>query len=312
MKRLIFTLVFCLFGASFLSAQEAPSLVERLGFSPDARLLIINVDDFGMCHSANMGTLRGFKANGVSSATVMTCCPWFLEAAKMCKENSEFNVGVHTVLTSEWNVYKWGPVLGWKTVPSLCTDMGYFHKDIVPIYLSAKPEEADREVRAQIDRALQAGIDITHIDSHMGAMQYDQRFLEVYAKIARDYNLPCRMPSRAFLEKLLGKGDVMDLFDKHGVLHPDELVLGGPKKPEETETWWKKAIENQPKGTVMELYIHSADDSEEMKMFTGSQRQRYADTEFFSDPATVQWIKDQGIKLISYKELRDLQQAEKP
>lgn len=315
MKRISFILFGLLFacfslGAIAVGQGEEPSgasLVERLGYDKDAKLLIINADDFGMCHSANEGTLLAFSQGGISSATVMTTCPWFLEAVEICKVNPGYDVGVHTVLTNEWKRYKWGPVLGWKEVPSLCTEMGYMHESVPLVYLSARLEEVEKEVRAQIERAVVAGIDITHIDSHMGTMQYDPRYLAIYAKLAKEFDLPCRMPAKSWLEENFGQGEQLDQFDDAGILHPDVLIMGGAPSPDKTEEWWKSEILKLPTGTVSELYIHCADDSPEMKKITGSQKQRLADTLFFSDPETIRWLHEQGIQLISYRILRDLQ-----
>ena len=322
--------------AGFLFSGEllAQSLVERLGFEKDARLLIINADDFGMCHSANVGTISAFERGGVTSSTIMTPCPWFLEGARWAKEHKRASVGVHLTLTSEWGIYKWGPVTGWKNAPGLCDENGWLVKDEGQLYTGKNLDQAEAECRAQIERALAVGWDVTHIDCHMGCLQYDPRYLAVYLKLAKEYNFPCRMPSKRMVNEefsvalksgafgkmsdemvdtvLKGYRAMLDQFAAAGIITPDELILSSPKSPWETERFWKGIMEAQKPGTVMELYIHCADNSEEMKMFSGSQRQRYFDTEFFSDPRTRQWIADQGIQLISYRELRELQRTGKP
>ncbi len=298
---------------SFALGAEKKSLVERLGYKKDARLLIINADDFGMCHSANMGTIKGFESGGLSSATVMVPCPWLPEAAQwVVKNDNKYPVGVHTVLTSEWKLYKWGPLLG-PEVPSLNTKAGYFPFEVEDLYgQGGKPEEAEKELRAQIQRALDAGIDVTHIDSHMGSVQMRLDFIKVYAKLAKEFNLPCRMPSREYAIEIFGPegGKVLDMFDQLGILCCDELLRGSAPKVAETEAFWKDRLSKLRPGWVTEIFIHCADDSPEMKAFTSSQGTRYAETEFFSDPKTIQWIKDQGIIVISYKPIRDLQRKE--
>ncbi|MGL6227362.1 MAG: polysaccharide deacetylase family protein [Thermoguttaceae bacterium] len=306
---LLGTLLLLLLSCSLLHAQEKKSLVERLGYPKDARLLIINADDFGMCHSANMGTFKGFESGGLTSATLMTVCPWFPEAALWIEKNPQYGVGVHTVLTSEWKLYKWGPILG-EGVPSLRTKMGYFPADLPELYAQGKAADVEKELRTQIRRAYQAKIDVTHIDAHMGGAQMHPEFLKVYAKLAKEYDLPCRMPSRETLDKDFGAGAMRDIFDELGVVCCDELYRDSAPSTAETEAFWKKRLSNLRAGWVSEIYIHAADDSPEMKVFTGSQGTRYAETEFFSDPKTIQWIKDQGIITISYKPLRDLQRAE--
>jgi hypothetical protein len=291
-------------------AEEKASLVERLGFHKDARVLIINGDDFGMNHATNMGTVKALKAGAMTSSTIMVPCPWFLEAVDFAKKNPQENLGVHTTLTSEWGKYKWGPVLGRTAVPSLCDEMGYFFSDVFSIYGASDLEEADREVRAQIDKALAAGVDVTHIDSHMGAVQYEPRYHERYIRIAADYKLPCRLPGKEMLAPF-GAEWLLDLAAELNVLGPENLYLDEPPSLEATESYYKERLTNLPQGKVSEMYIHCAVDEPEIHATTGSARRRVADTDFFSDPGTLQWIREQGIELISYRELRHLQREGK-
>ena len=287
------------------------SLVTRLGFTPDARVLIINGDDFGMNHATNEGTIKALKSGGITSTTVMVPCPWFLEAAEFARKNSRANVGVHTTLTSEWGKYKWGPVLGWKAVPGLCDPQGYFWDDVPLVYLSANLEEVEKEVRAQVDKALQAGIDVTHIDSHMGTMQYMPAYHELYIRVAKDYNLPCRMAGHDLMDRF-GGGYLIEMADRMGVLHPDVLYMDDPPSIEATESFWKERISQLQPGKVSEIYIHCAVESPEIRATTGSAARRIADTDFFSNPETRKWILGQGVELISYRELRYLQREGKP
>lgn len=306
-----------LFGSFVVSAEESSSgateksLVERLGFAPDAQVLIVNCDDFGMNHATNEGTLKALKNGVATSSTIMACCPWFEEAVDISKKHPEANLGVHTTLTSEWGRYKWGPVLGRSAVPSLCTDRGYFFGEVFDIYAGSSLDEAEKEVRAQIDKMLAAGIDVTHIDSHMGAMQYDAQFHERYIRIADSYDLPCRLPGRDML-LAIGQEYLLDLAKELNVLGPEVLYMGDPDSIESTEAWFKDRISNIEKGKVSEIYIHCAVDTPEMHATTGSTNRRVADTNFFSDPATAEWIREQGIELISYRELRELQRTGKP
>ncbi|MFA7692384.1 MAG: ChbG/HpnK family deacetylase [Candidatus Hydrogenedentes bacterium] len=302
--------------STFLFAEESDtaaseqSLVERLGFAPDARVLIINGDDFGMNQATNTGTLKALKNGVMTSSTIMACCPWFEDAVAIAKKNPKANLGVHTTLTSEWSHYKWGPVLGCSAVPNLCTDKGYFHADVFSIYAGPSLDEAELEVRAQIDKMLKAGIDVTHIDSHMGAMQYDSDYHARLIRIAASYNLPCRLPGRDLLQAL-GQEQLLDLAKELNVLGPEVLYMGDPDSLEGTEAWFKDRMSNIDKGKVSEMYIHCAVDTPEMHATTSSTKRRIADTEFFSDPATRRWVKEQGIELISYRELRELQRTGK-
>lgn len=291
--------------------SEGPSLVERLGFAPDAKVLIINADDFGMNHATNEGTVKALKSGGITSATIMTPCSWFPEAADFARKNPRASIGVHTTLTSEWGRYKWGPVVGWEAAPSLCDDFGYFFTSVQFVYLSAKIEEVEKEVRAQIDRALKAGIDVTHIDSHMGTLQYAPGYHELYIKIAKDYDLPCRIAGHDIMDQF-GGAYLIEMAKELNVLTPEVLYMGDPPSLDATESFWKKRLAEIPAGKVSEIYIHCGQLTPEMKATTGSAARRTADTDFFSDPKTLEYMQSLGIELISYRELRHLQRNGTP
>jgi predicted glycoside hydrolase/deacetylase ChbG (UPF0249 family) len=299
--------------AALPAQAQQQSLVERLGFPAGTKVLIVNADDFGMNHSGTMSTIEGLKSGGITSATIMVPCSWFPLAVDFAKNNPQANLGVHTTLTSEWGKYKWGPVLGPSVVPSLVDELGYFLKDVGPVYKHATLEDAEKEVRAQIDLALKAGIDVTHFDSHMGSMQYSPKYHEVYIKIAKDYNLPCRIAGRDMMRQMKAEY-LIDMADQLGVLHPEHLFVGaGPDKVEDTAAYWTKLIKEEIKpGIVSEIYIHPGYETPEMKDTTSSYKQRTADNDFFKSPSTLELYKAEGIELISYRELRELQRTGKP
>lgn len=298
-------------GATPAHAQDSRSLVERLGFPPDAKVLIINADDFGMNQAGSEATISGLKSGIMTSATIMVPCSWFPMVVKFAQANPQANLGVHTTLTSEWGSYRWGPVIGQSAVPSLVDDLGYFYPDVRQVYGHANLEEVEKEVRAQIDRALKAGIDVTHIDSHMGTLQYDAKYHQLYLKIAHDYNLPCRLAGRDLM-KANGAEALLEMARDMGVLGPEHLFMGGADKPEATESYWTGVLKQVKPGLVSEIYIHPGQPTPEMKATTSSWAKRTAEAEFFSKPSTMQLIKDLGIELISYRELRELQRTGRP
>jgi predicted glycoside hydrolase/deacetylase ChbG (UPF0249 family) len=292
-------------------AQQQKPLVERLGFAPDAKLLILNADDFGMNSAGTQATIDAMKAGGLTSATIMVPCGWFLKAVEFAKANPQASLGVHTTLTSEWGKYKWGPVLGRTAVPSLVDELGHFHPGVREVYAQANLEEVEKEVKAQIDRAIRAGVDITHIDSHMGTLQYDPKYHELYLKIAKDVNLPCRVAGRELMRRFSGEA-LIAMADEMGVLHPDFLQLEGPDRVENTANHWTQVLKGLKPGEVSEIYIHPGYDTPEMRDTTSSWKQRTADSDFFKSPETKALIKGLGIELISYRELRELQRTGKP
>jgi predicted glycoside hydrolase/deacetylase ChbG (UPF0249 family) len=192
------------------------------------------------------------------------------------------------------------------SVPGLLDPHGYFWPSIEGVYAHATPEEAEREGRAQIQKALKAGIDITHLDSHMGTLQYDLRYHAVYVKLALEFDLPLRTASQETLEAL-GAGQLRSELAKVGVLCPDYLIHGGRERGETVEDYWRRMLRGLRPG-VTELYIHAAVEGEELRQITGSWRERVKEYELFTrDPEIRALLESQGVKRMSYRPIRDLQ-----
>ncbi len=288
-----------------------PSLAERLGFKASDIVLIVNADDVGMSHAANVATRNGMEKGLITSGTIMVPCPWFEEIAAYATANPTRDFGLHLTHTSEWKVYKWGPVANRADVPGLVTPQGYLWPDVEPIYKNATPAQAAIEARAQVRKALDRGIDVTHLDSHMGALQYDMRYHAVYRALAREFDLPIRMGNQDLLATLKG-GHLRAELDADGTLYPDYLIHQQKKPGEGTDVYWKRVIGGLKPG-VTELYIHPAVAGEEMQHITNSWQERDAEYHLFTDDASVKaLLETRGIKLIGWRALRDLQRKERP
>lgn len=152
--------------------------------------LLIRTDDIGMNHAVNTA-MRALIRDGVPfSATVMTPCPWFSEAAEILRNNPQVSVGIHLTLNSEWSHYRWGPVLGATTVPSLVDGDGwFFHTG--PQLLENEPSlaEVEDELRAQIQRALDAGLDVDFLDYHMLTAVSTPELRAVVERLAAEFEV---------------------------------------------------------------------------------------------------------------------------
>src|SRR5271156_5070267 len=284
--------------------NETKSTAERLGYAADARALILNADDFGMCHDQNEGVMRGLKEGLFTSSTILVTCPWFEEAAEFARNNPDADLGVHLTLTAEWDSYKWGPVLGAHTVPSLVDERGYLWQTVPQVYEHARLDEAEAELRAQIEKAYAAGIDVTHLDSHMGTVQLRADYHEIYARLAAEYRLPIRLASRKMMRDQMGS--IVDQLDKAGVVTPDHLVFHGPGKPAETEYYWTNLIRTLKPG-VTEILCHPAIARDELRTCARDALQREADFRFFTSDKARRLVNEEGIKLLGFRELRNLQ-----
>jgi predicted glycoside hydrolase/deacetylase ChbG (UPF0249 family) len=288
-------------------SDEPASLAQRLGYKPTDKLLIINGDDAGMCHAANVATLDCLQKGLMRSCTVMVPCPWFPEIAAYAKENPEKDFGVHLCHTAEWSRFRWGPVLPAEKVPGLVDPDGYLWRGVEEVYAHATPEEALSEGRAQIRRAMAAGIDVTHLDSHMGTMQLDPRFMEAYFKLALEFNLPVRMASQETLVKF-GAPKLREQFSAKGILFPDYFVYEELKEEKRDVKGFWMDIVGKLKPGVTELYIHAGLPTDELKAITGTWSIRGQEYEVFTnDPDMKKLISDRGVVLIGYRPLRELQ-----
>jgi predicted glycoside hydrolase/deacetylase ChbG (UPF0249 family) len=286
-------------------SERSRSVAELLGYSADARLLIINADDFGMCHAENVATIAGLEQGAFCSSTVMAPCPWFEEAAAFARRSPSADIGVHITHTSEWETYRWGPVAGASAVPTMVNGGGTFYADVPSLYANARLDQVERETRAQIGKVFDAGIDVTHLDSHMGTVQLDADYHALYLRLAAEFRLPIRMAGRAFMEDM-GFGHIVDQANRLSVLSPDHFWYGGPSSPKETSAYWTNVLRHLRPG-VNELYVHAAVDEPEMRAISDSWAQRNADYRFFTFPSTHALIQDLGVILIGYRVLRDLQ-----
>jgi predicted glycoside hydrolase/deacetylase ChbG (UPF0249 family) len=291
-------------------ANETKSTAERLGYAADARVLILNADDFGMCHDQNEGVIRGLKEGLFTSSTILVTCPWFEEAAEFARNNPDADLGVHLTLTAEWDRYKWGPVLGPRAVPSLVDERGYLWQTVAQVYEHARLDQAEAELREQIEKAFAAGIDATHLDSHMGTLQLRADYHEIYARLANDYRLPIRLASRRRIGTE-GMGAILDQLDAAGVVTPDHLVFHGPSSVAETEPYWTNLLRTLKPG-VTEILCHPAIARDELRTCARDAMQREADFRYFTSDQTRQLIKDEGVEMTGFRELRDLMRGASP
>ena len=307
MKKILMVLSGCFL--FFSVSVSAESLVEKLGYPAESRLLIINCDDVGMCHAANMAAIEGQEKGMITSGTIMVPCPWFPEIAAYAKDNPELNFGVHLTHTSEWESYRWGPVAPDNLVPGLLDPEGYFWRNVPLVYEHSSPQEAYVEAKAQIEKFRSAGLDPTHIDSHMGTVMMNPEYFQVYVRLAQEYNLPLRMPSQETLEERGAPADLRTQTASLGLIFPDYFVygvLGNDYTGNVEESWFRILSDLNP--GVTEIYIHASTPGEELKAATNSWKTRVEEYNTFTSSERLKGLfKEQNIKLISYKPLKDLQ-----
>lgn len=287
------------------SNAQSKTIAERLGYPADAKLLIIHADDLAVSHSQDAASFAALDSRAASSASVMVPCPWLTEVADYAKAHPEADLGLHLTLTSEWKTYRWGPVASQNTVPSLIAPDGYLWPETEPAVAHVKADEVEREIRAQIERAIAAGIHPTHIDSHMGVLFSRPDLTAVYVKVAHQYKLP-------FLATLGPQAppNIKSLFTDKDILLDSVLIAGPDVAPSGWKDFYLTAIRNLKPG-LTELIVHLAHDDAEMQAVTvdhpdygAAWRQR--DYDVITSPEFRQALKDNHVILVGWKDLKKL------
>jgi predicted glycoside hydrolase/deacetylase ChbG (UPF0249 family) len=276
-----------------------PTLAERLGYAADDRLLIINCDDLGVCHAANVGVYESLRQGVATSASLMVPCPWAREAAASYLGE---DVGVHLTLNAEYDLYRWGPIT---RAPSLLDGDGGFPRTVADVWDHADLEEVRRECRAQVERAILWGFDVSHLDSHMGTLQLRPEFFDVYLELAAEFRLPIRL-SGASSERLIGF-PFRRLAAEEGVVFPDHFVYVNGVGSRRTI---EKAVFDLRPG-VTEIYVHPAADTAELRALAPDWANRVDDHHLMTHDTGLRTILERtGARLIGFRELRDLQRAD--
>lgn len=286
-------------------AQDIPGLADRLGYEPDARLLIVHADDIGLAHSVNAASFDALRSGMVTSGSMMVPCPWFTEAAGQARENPEIDLGIHLTLTAEWKNYRWDSVLPRSEVPTLHDSLGFLHATGQAM-VNVDPVEAEREARAQIERAIALGVRPTHLDTHMGTLFASPELFEVYVRLGKEYNLPVFLP-----RQIITMAPQMATMLGENVLLIDNYYMAHEGLPaEEWEPFYTNIVENLPAG-VSEIIVHLAHDTPEMQAvavehpdFGSAWRQR--DYDYFTSDTFRNLIEKNNIKLITWREIGTL------
>lgn len=271
-------------------------LAERLGYDADSKLVILSCDDLGSCHAANIGVYSALRDGVATCASIMVPAPWSRHAAMMY---SGEDIGVHLTLNAEHPLYRWGPITH---APSLLSGDGGFPREIDDLWEHADPAEVLRECRAQIERAILWGFDVSHLAPHLSAITLRPEFFDVYLDLAVEFRLPIRLPSTIDEER--AGFPFRRLAAEEGVIFPDHF-----------DHDWKAgsrdrvfdALRSLQPG-VTEIHVQPAIDTAEVRALAGDSAQGWIDDLELvtNDPTLRSLIDELGIELIGYRDLRSV------
>lgn len=303
MQSLLWLSVALLVATPALTAQTK-SIAERLGLPASSKLLIIHADDLGVAHSVDAASLDALDKGAISSASIMMPTPWVGEVAAYARAHPDADLGLHLTLTAEWETYRWGSVASADLVHSLLDSAGTFPNDVEPVAKRARRAEVERELRAQVDRAVALGIRPTHLDSHMGALFATPELMAAYVKVAREYRLPFLAP----------RGDAAKpvqapLMDTDVLV--DAVVIAGPEIPrEQWKAFYMKSVTDLKPG-LTEMIVHLGHDDSELQAvmvnhpdYGSAWRQR--DYDVVSSAEFKKALRDNGVILVTWKQLGTL------
>jgi predicted glycoside hydrolase/deacetylase ChbG (UPF0249 family) len=278
------------------------TLQERLGYPKTAKLLITHADDLGVSHSQDSASIKALEKGSVRSASIMVPCPWFSEIAAYAAAHPTADMGLHLTLTAEWNFYKWGPVAGKENVPQLVNHNGFFFSSVDSVIKSSNAAEVEKEVRAQIEKALQFGIDVTHLDSHMGTLFSNKDFLQVLLKMGKEYKVPVLLARQRGLPIAGPLDETTVALDNVYVETPADYAKG-------PEAYYTNILQSLQPG-VNEIILHAAYDDTEMQAITAGHPDygaawRQADFNFFTSERCKTLLKQNNIQVITWREIRD-------
>jgi predicted glycoside hydrolase/deacetylase ChbG (UPF0249 family) len=282
--------------------------LSSLGYAPTDRVVVIHADDVSMCQASLDAFADLLDFGLVSSGSLMVPCPWFPATAKFCRENTGVDMGVHVTLNCEWQGYRWGPISTTDSTTGLIDADGYFPLHTELLWENLSPSAAMHEVQAQLARALAAGVDVTHLDEHMGALSHPQLF-PAYVDFVLQQRIPIRWrdfpqpdPSNEWASMIWhGHRRVAEvgftLFDFDAGL-PLDNPHGQPEL-------LRSLLSQLPPGGLGLIVAHPAKDTPELRTIAPDWPSRVANFEAFSCPETLQFVRDQGIHLIGFRPLRD-------
>lgn len=286
-----------IFGTLFFIAGTTIAFSQSTNMPTDSeKYLMIRTDDIGMSHSVNTAVSKLLDTGYPVSVSVMFACPWYQEAVAILKGYENTSIGIHLTLNSEWEHYRWGPVAGPESVPSLVDEHGYFFHSSSTLYENQPNRaELEKELRAQIERALASGLDIDYVDYHMGTAMGDPMFREVTENLAKEYKLG-----------LWGYFESSEFYDHYRASPEDKIdslvTMMNNVKPGYSYLVTHVGIDNEELGAMKDM-----NNSAPLAKMSAN---RQGELDALTSEAFAKALKDNNIKLVTFGDLIDIKGIE--
>jgi predicted glycoside hydrolase/deacetylase ChbG (UPF0249 family) len=280
------------------SARPNPAL-RRLGFGPRDRVVLVHADDVGMCQATLPAIAELIALGLLTSGSVMVPCPWFPAVAAWSRGHPEADVGVHLTLMSEWEGYRWAPISTRDPGTGLIDGEGYLHRSRERL-VGVDRRAARLEMDAQVRRAQEAGMTISHLDAHM-YVAVEERLLEHYPGAALSCGVPALIVRDLFAYGPEARRRIADWEDR-GMPVFDHLSVAAAGSRDEAIEVAERELDRLPEGLCC-ILVHPACETPELRAIAPDWRARVADYEAFGSEALLHHVKDRGIHLIGFRDL---------
>jgi hypothetical protein len=290
--------------------------LDLLGYAPDDRVLIIHADDIGFSHASNVAAFEAMTQGSLTCASTLVPAPWFMETAALQKQHPRADIGVHMTLTAEYETYRWRSMTG---APSLHAPDGGMWRDVPSVVAHVSAEDAAAELRAQVEHALACGIDVTHLDTHMGSVMLP-KYLPPYVDLAIEFRLPIffmRMNERRLAAQGEGErtyAEQSDRLESLGWPLLDTIIHRtlSEIEPEDKVERFREMFEGLRPG-LTHFLVHPSKGGEELDAMTPVDcRHRAKEYEIFRQSEMREYCESLGIKLTGYREIRERLRAALP
>jgi predicted glycoside hydrolase/deacetylase ChbG (UPF0249 family) len=291
--------------------KEPANWAERLGYPAGKKVIMLHIDDAGMCEEANIATKKYLLAGHVQAAAVMMPCPEAEDMILWAKEHPNMDVGLHLTHTSEWKNYRWPSVSPVDEVPSLIDEEGNLWHEVPQVVQHATVEDVEKEIRAQIEKSIALGYRPDHIDTHMGTLYGHPEFAKAFLKVAMEYNIPANaieMSDTLIVESFKKAGypitdEMIAYLDAYTLPKIDNFVPAPNADTYKAKVEAFKGLIKSLRPGLTGIFFHPSVETEQLKGITNLWKQRVWEAEMFADPDLIQFFEDEGIVFTNWKEI---------